>query len=237
MTCVKYMLAGITDLHHASGVVLVTTYAQVCTAFRHAHSQKKPADALHPCRAECMLQKGDSMQALAECDAALRADPKFVKALFRRAKARLQVHAAGGGFACGALCGARDDLMAALEIDEECQAARDLLKDVKSRCVWLPATQPHLPPAPPTHTRTIMLPVCWCCVAAIYTCANNPMKFLGFATYTPRPTSWAYACNCSVCGQGQPQNPSAHLALRDLNRRLHLAPRPWQGAGQHRSLT
>ncbi len=94
------------------------------------------------CRAECLLQKGDSRQACVDCNKALEADPKFVKALFRRAKARMNMHGTGGAQACGALVDARSDLIAALDIDEDCQAARDMLKDVKTRSVRAPTCSP-----------------------------------------------------------------------------------------------
>lgn len=85
-------------------------------------------------RAECRLKRGDNAGAVEDCDAALRADPTFVKALFRRARANDGLHAAGGGAACGAIQAARRDLERVLELDEDNDAARGLLKDVKGRC-------------------------------------------------------------------------------------------------------
>ena len=85
------------------------------------------------CSAECRLKRGEEALAKEDCDAALQADPTFVKAFFRRAKAQLLAHAGGGGRACGALQGARRDLEEAVRLDEDCEPAWGLLRDVKAK--------------------------------------------------------------------------------------------------------
>lgn len=82
-------------------------------------------------RAECRLQAGDHVGAIDDCDAALKADAAFVKALYRRAKGRQGLHRGGGGAACGALQAAKEDLERALELDEDCTPARVMLKEVE----------------------------------------------------------------------------------------------------------
>jgi len=85
--------------------------------------------------AECYLKKSDPAMAKEQCDLALKGDDKFVKAFFRRAKALVQFSTLGGGAACGALGEARKQLAKALELDDDCQPARDLLKELKPK--WL----------------------------------------------------------------------------------------------------
>uniref|UniRef100_A0A7S4L3C5 Programmed cell death protein 2 C-terminal domain-containing protein n=2 Tax=Guillardia theta TaxID=55529 RepID=A0A7S4L3C5_GUITH len=85
--------------------------------------------------AECFLKLAEYDEAIEESTKALEADPLNVKALFRRSKAFFELASRDDATAIGALHESKKDLDNALDIDQDCEPARHLLRQVKDKSV------------------------------------------------------------------------------------------------------
>jgi Tfp pilus assembly protein PilF len=83
---------------------------------------------------ECFLKLGKFERAVVECSRALAADVSNVKAWYRRAKGWSGICGRGSASGYGAAQKARDDVTAALKLDERNAAAQALLKGIKEQC-------------------------------------------------------------------------------------------------------
>lgn len=97
---------------------------------RRGAAARAEAARVHGNRAECFLRLEGYPAVLAECAAALSAEPAMVKCLLRRARANLALSRGGAPLGLSAAQRARADLLVAVAADAENATARELLRTV-----------------------------------------------------------------------------------------------------------